>query len=89
MVGASTSVYKFDNVVRGQHIHKSAWTPLTDKTCKCILQEDKEHDKYAVTINYISIQKEDAYIHPVHYPTRDLLGRLGLLKQGVTIFIIT
>ena len=27
--------------------------------------------------------------YPVHYPTRDLLRRLGLLKQGVTIFIIT
>ena len=25
----------------------------------------------------------------VHYPTRDLLRRLGLLEQGVTIFIIT
>ena len=24
-----------------------------------------------------------------HYPTRDLLRRLGLLKQGVTIFIIS
>ena len=28
-------------------------------------------------------------LYPVHYPTRDLLRRLGLLKQGVTIFIIT
>ena len=27
-------------------------------------------------------------LHPVHYPTRDLLRRLGLLKQGVTIFAI-
>ena len=25
----------------------------------------------------------------VHYPTRDLQGRLGLLRQGVTIFTIT
>ena len=25
----------------------------------------------------------------VHYSTRDLLRRLGLLKQGVTIFTIT
>ena len=25
----------------------------------------------------------------VHYPTRDLQRRLGLLKQGVTIFTIT
>ena len=45
---ASTSVYEFDNVVRGQHVYKSAWTSLTDKTCKCILWEDNEHDKYAV-----------------------------------------
>ena len=48
MAGASTSVYKFDNVVSGQYVHKSAWTPLTDKTCKCILREDNERDKYAI-----------------------------------------
>ena len=46
--GASTSVYKFDNVVRGQHVNKSAWTPLIDKIRKCTLQEDNERDKYAV-----------------------------------------
>ena len=43
MAGASTSVYEFDNVVRGQHVYKSAWTPLTDKTRKCILREDKQN----------------------------------------------
>ena len=48
MVGASTSVYEFDNVVRGQHVYKSAWTPPTDKTHKCMLREDNEHDKYTV-----------------------------------------
>ena len=48
MAGASTSVYKFDNVVRGQWIHKSAWTALTDKTRKCILWEDNGHDKNVV-----------------------------------------
>ena len=48
MASANTNVYEFDNVVRGQHIYKSAWTPLTDKTCKCILWEDNEHVKYAV-----------------------------------------
>ena len=46
MAGASTSVYEFDNVVRGQHVF--AWTALTDKTRKCILREDNECDKYAV-----------------------------------------
>ena len=45
MAGASSSVYKFDNVIRGQHVYKSAWTPLTDKTHKYILQEDNKHDK--------------------------------------------
>ena len=44
MAGASISVYKFDNMVRGQHVYKSAWTPLTDKTHKCILWEDNECD---------------------------------------------
>ena len=48
MAGASTSVYEFDNVVRGQHVYKSAWTPLTDKMRKCILLEDNERDKYTV-----------------------------------------
>ena len=48
MVGANTSVYEFDKVVRGQHVYKSAWTPLTDRTRKCILQGAKECDKYAV-----------------------------------------
>ena len=46
MAGASTSVYEFDNMVRGQHVYKSAWSPLTDKTRKCILREDNEHVKY-------------------------------------------
>ena len=65
MAGASTSVYKFDNVVRGQHVYKNAWIPLTDKTCKCILREENERDKHTVivwTIECISIQKEDAHI---------------------------
>ena len=41
MAGASTSVYKFDSVVRGQNVYKSVWTSLTDwcKTCKCICNE--------------------------------------------------
>ena len=49
MAGASTSVYEFDNVVRGQHIYKNAWTPLTDKMVhKCILREDNKCVKYTV-----------------------------------------
>ena len=48
MAGASTSVYEFDNVVRGQHVYKSAWTLPTDKMRKCILLEVNECDKYAV-----------------------------------------
>ena len=52
MAGASTSVYKFDSVVRGQHVYKSVWTSLTDwcsKTRKCIpVREDDERDKYAI-----------------------------------------
>ena len=48
MAGASTSVYEFHNVVRGQHVYKSAWIPLTDKIPKSILREDNERDKYAI-----------------------------------------
>ena len=48
VAGASTSVYEFDSAVRGQHVYKNAWIPLTDKTHKYILQEDNECDKYTV-----------------------------------------
>ena len=52
MAGASTSVYEFDSVVKGQYVYKGVWTLLTDwcsKTCKCIpVQEDDERDKYAI-----------------------------------------
>ena len=47
MAGASTSVYKFNNVVRYQYVYKSLWTTLTDKTCKCIMWEDNnKHNEY-------------------------------------------
>ena len=45
MAGASTSVYKFDNVAIGQHIYKSDWTLFTDKAHKYILREDNKRDK--------------------------------------------
>ena len=52
MAGASTSVYKFGNVVRGQRIYKSVWTTLTDWysiTRNCIpVREDDKRDKYAI-----------------------------------------
>ena len=52
MAGASTSVYEFNSMVRGQYVYKSVWTSLTDwcsKTCKCTLvREDDERDKYAI-----------------------------------------
>ena len=52
MAGASTSVYEFDSMVRGQHVYKSVWTSLTDwysKTHKCIpVREDNESDNYTI-----------------------------------------
>ena len=52
MAGASTSVYKFGSMVRGQHVYKSVWISLTDwcsKTRKCIpVREDDESDEYAI-----------------------------------------
>ena len=48
MAGASTSVNEFDGMVTGQHVYISAWTPLTDKRHKYILQEDNKCDKYVV-----------------------------------------
>ena len=59
MADDSTSVYRFDNIVRGQHIYKSAWTPLhvIDRICKCILREDNECDKYAVNNQLYQHQK--------------------------------
>ena len=53
MAGASTSVYEFDSMVRGQRVYKSVWTSFTDwcsKTHKCILvREDDKRDKYAIS----------------------------------------
>ena len=50
--GASTSVYDFDSMVRGEDVYKSVWTSLTDwcnKTHKCIpVREDDKCDKYAI-----------------------------------------
>ena len=48
MAGASTGVYEFDSVVRGQHIYKSVWMPLTDKTSKFIMLEDNKRGEYAI-----------------------------------------
>ena len=49
MASASTNVYEFDSVVRGHHVYKSVWAPLTDWCSKCILVwEDDERDKYTV-----------------------------------------
>ena len=45
MAGASTGVYKFNNVVRGQHIYNSVWMPRTDETRKL---EHNKCSKYAV-----------------------------------------
>ena len=42
------------------------------------------------TINFTNHQIQfHANIYPIHYSTRDLLRRLGLLKQGVTIYYHT
>ena len=52
MADASTSVYEFDSVVRGQYVYKSVQTSLTDwcsKTDKCnLVQEDDKCGKYAI-----------------------------------------
>ena len=49
MADASISVYEFDTMVRGQHVYKSVWTPLTDKVHKYIMWEDgNKHDEYTV-----------------------------------------
>ena len=66
MAGASTSVYEFDNVVRGQHIYKSVWTTLTDKIHKCILREGNEGDKYAVN-NRLYQHPKGGYTHQERY----------------------
>ena len=48
MACTSTSVYWFDSMVKGLHVYKSAWTPLTAKTHNCIPWEDNGRDKYAL-----------------------------------------
>ena len=49
MAGASTSIYEFDSVVKGQYVYKKAQTQLTDKMHKCTLWDwENEFDKYTV-----------------------------------------
>ena len=36
MAGASTSVYEFDSMVRGQRVYKSVWTSFTDWCSKIV-----------------------------------------------------
>ena len=63
MAGASTSVYKFDSMVKGQHVYKSVWTSLTDwcsKTRKCILVRiDDKRDKYAISDRTVAISERE------------------------------
>ena len=66
MAGTSTSVYKFDSVVRGQQVYKSVWTSLTDwcsKTRKCIaVQKDDKSDKY-VCYKRSTVAKSERKMH--------------------------
>ena len=51
MAGSSNSVYEFDSMVRGQYIYTNAWAPFIhwqNSQVHPALQEDNEHDKYAV-----------------------------------------
>ena len=48
MVGASTSVYQFDSVVRGYHIYRT--TPLIDGTLQVVWEDANEHNEYSVAI---------------------------------------
>ena len=56
MAGASTSVYEFDSVIRGQHVYKSVWTSLTDwcsKTRKRIPDDQRDkYDKWSTVATY-------------------------------------
>ena len=45
MAGASTSVYEFDSMVRGQHVDNSVWMSLTDETHKL---EENKYSEYTV-----------------------------------------
>ena len=62
MAGASTIAYAFSSVVSGQYEYKSAWSSLTDKTCKCMMWEGNKCNKYIVNVQLFNIQIEDANI---------------------------
>ena len=62
MAGANTSVYTFSSVVSGQYEYKSAWTSLTDKTCKCIMWEVNKCNKYIVNDQLFNIRIEDPHL---------------------------
>ena len=67
MVGASTGVYKFSSVVRGQHVYNSVWMSLTDETHKL---EDNNCSEYAVNDRLWQYLKKDTHIK------RDLQNKL-------------
>ena len=70
MAGARTSVHTFSIVVSGQYEYKSAWTSLTDKTCKCIMWEGNKCNKYIVNDQLFNIRIEDAHLS---YISREML----------------
>ena len=41
--------FSSDCVIRGHHIYKRVWTPSVGETVQLELEEENEHDNFAVT----------------------------------------
>ena len=42
----SCSVYEFDSIVRGHHIYKTIWTPVSDEMLQVAWEDTNEHGEY-------------------------------------------
>ena len=52
---AAHSVYKKESVIRGHHVYKKCWTPVTGEVLPVEREENNQHDQYAVAVTRMDI----------------------------------
>ena len=55
MADANTGVYEFDSMVRGLHVYKSAWTPVTPLTNEMCNEPRHLFHSFCCTTQHIAI----------------------------------
>ena len=50
MVAGDTSTYEINSIIQGHHVYKTIWTPVLSETLEVGLENNNEHDNYAVAI---------------------------------------